>query len=768
MLKSRSSKWIVLIALSLIAVVSGLSVWSANNTMQIDLDLTAEEGAWLDEHPLITVGSDPKYPPVEYYEEGAYKGISIDYLKWIEEHTVLDFQNVYITSWDEVLDRLKNKNIDMLSAAAKTPQRDRYMLFTEPFIVLETGIIGSDQIQSNLTSSDLAGLKVAVVSNYAIHDYLVNTHPEYDIEAVPDMEVGIKKVSFGLVDVLVADVGVASYTIDKLGITNLKLAGTFEYQYDLRFAIRDDWPELRGILQKALNQMPESEKRAINQKWIFLKRESSLRIQLVIMIAGIILFLVLGVFIWNRQLRRNVHMKTEELRRELVERVEIEGALEEARETLRQVIDLVPHSIYAKDHEGRFILVNRALAEFHGLPVEMIEGHLDIDIYKKDFNNDVSRYWFGDQDVKKGNKPIYIPDQSLIDINGTRHIYQVRKIPFSSGYDNAIGVLGVAVDITELKSTQDELAKLNEELESKVEKRTELLNDTNYRLKLSMHNLKLKGEELEDTNDELQATIQNLRETQSKLIESEKMAALGRLLSGLAHEMNTPVGIGITLTSFIMSEAERLQGMSKENVLTRQSLNHYLDSTVESAKILLRNLESASDMIEEFKHIAKDQNVKELKKFYLKDTLENILFSINPKFENTSFNVSLDCPDSIEMYGYPGMLYQVMTNLIINALIHGFRDQVQGEIQIHVKRIFDNVSIIVEDNGIGISEEDQPKVFEPFYTTKRGERTGLGLNIVYNIITSIMGGSIELESGEGVTRFKILIPKRIDLSKIKL
>ena len=761
----RKKYWVSLI---IGAVLVGLLLSAANNNSTVEIELTDSEKQWLADHPVINVSMDPQYPPVEFFENEVYQGISVDYLNWIEGQLDITFNYVYMPTWTEVLNNLRDKKLDLVPAAAKTPQRDRYMLFTEPHVTLPTAIIGTTDIRGDLSEANLSGLKVAVVSNYAIHDYLVNTHPEYIIEAVPNMEVGLKKVSFGLVDVLIADISVASYTIDQMGLTNLRAVGTFEYEYDLRIGVRDDWPILRDIMQKALDAMPESEQKAITQKWISLRQEGLLSRRDLMISAVVVLSIIVGGFVWNRVLKRQVSIKTEELRRELIERVEIEADLANTKETLREIIDLVPHIIYAKDHDGRFILVNKALAEFHGLPVEMMEGKLDIDIYKKDFSNDVSRFWQGDNVVKSQNQSFYIPDQHLVDINGDPHIYQFRKIPFHLKPDDRIGILGVGVEITELKNVQDELATLNEELESKVVKRTELLNDANYRLTLSMSNLKQKQNELVDINDELETTIRNLKDTQHRLIESEKMAALGRLLAGLAHEINTPVGIGITLTSFLSDEATRIKELAERKEIRRQELMNYLDSAVESTHVLLRNLESASDMIEEFKNISKEQKVDDLKQYNLKDAIEKILFSINPKLENNPHHVFLECPDDIVMHGYPGMLYQVITNLVINAVMHGFDDQENGTVKISAKRVFDHVSIFVEDDGRGIPKEDQDKIFEPFYTTKRGERTGLGLNIVYNIVTSIMGGIIELESTSNGTRFKIIIPKRIDLGKIKL
>ena len=237
--------------------------------------LSAQERNWLAAHPVITLAADPDYPPIEYFDEnGEYCGIAADYVALIEKKLDFRFKILHLQSWDEILDKAKSRQIDMFGAAAETPQRSKYMLFTRHFVEFPSVIIVRKNVSRSLSLEKLEGMKVAVVSGYADHDYIKNNYPNLQLDEVPTVATGLRKVSFGMVDALVANLAAATYYIEKEGITNLHLAGNTGYTYRLGFGVRKDWPELFNILENGLAQIEPNEKEAIFKKWVHLEHES--------------------------------------------------------------------------------------------------------------------------------------------------------------------------------------------------------------------------------------------------------------------------------------------------------------------------------------------------------------------------------------------------------------------------------------------------------------------------------------------------------------
>ncbi len=274
-----------------------------------------------------------------------------------------------------------------------------------------------------------------------------------------------------------------------------------------------------------------------------------------------------------------------------------------------------------------------------------------------------------------------------------------------------------------------------------------------------------RTKEIEDKNSELKKTLDQLTSMQTQLVESEKMAALGGLVAGVAHEINTPVGIGITAASYMDEKSREFDVMFKENKMKRSDLEKFTETMLQSSTIILSNLNRAADLIQSFKQVAVDQSSEDKRNFKLAGYMHEILLSLRPKLKRTSHHIEVDCNDNIELNNYPGAFSQIMTNLIMNSIIHGFDQKEDGTISIKATESEDKKSIhlIYSDNGKGIPKENLKKIFEPFFTTKRGQGgSGLGLHIIYNIVSQKMGGSISVESEVGTgTTFFINIPKEV-------
>ena len=252
-----------------------------------------------------------------------------------------------------------------------------------------------------------------------------------------------------------------------------------------------------------------------------------------------------------------------------------------------------------------------------------------------------------------------------------------------------------------------------------------------------------------------------LKRTQKQLVQSEKMAALGRLVAGVAHEINTPIGVGITAASHMADETEDIIKLYNNDQMKRDDLEDYLEMIWDTSDMILKNLNNASELISNFKQVAVDRTDNKKRKFNLKDYLRDVLVSLKPKLNNTNHKVKINGPDDLKVDTYPGAISQIITNFTVNSLRHAFEDKESGMIEINIAEKDNVVELKYSDNGRGMDEEEQEKMYEPFYTTKRGEGgTGLGLNLVYNLVTSTLNGKIDCESNPGQgTTFAIKFPK---------
>jgi len=261
---------------------------------------------------------------------------------------------------------------------------------------------------------------------------------------------------------------------------------------------------------------------------------------------------------------------------------------------------------------------------------------------------------------------------------------------------------------------------------------------------------KMEGMVSERT-EQLQHSLDQLKQTQSHLIKSEKMASLGRLVAGVAHEMNTPIGIAITSATFLRDNTNSFIDKISNEQITKRSLNKFLEETTESSQLIYNNVLRASDQIANFKLVSVDVTSEAYRKFNVSDYLSQVIATLKPKFKNNNANhkISLLCQSDIEVKTDPGALSQIFTNLIINSLTHGFEYNQEGSININVKLIGNMLTIDYQDNGIGMNQETHKNIFEPFYTTKRGTGgSGLGMNIVYNLVTQKFKGTVVCESEE--------------------
>jgi signal transduction histidine kinase len=268
--------------------------------------------------------------------------------------------------------------------------------------------------------------------------------------------------------------------------------------------------------------------------------------------------------------------------------------------------------------------------------------------------------------------------------------------------------------------------------------------------------------ELRASKEHAESALTDLREAQQNLIAAEKLAALGGLVAGVAHEVNNPIGISLTVAS---SFARRCEDFAREvdaGPLRRSRLDEFLEGGRDAANQLVANLQRAGELVQSFKQVAVDRSHADRRQFDLKESTDQIIASLRPVLKKSQISLTVDVPAGIIMDSYPGSYGQVLTNLFLNSVIHAFPDGRAGQVIIEARQINgDDVDIFVSDDGIGMNEETQRRALDPFFTTRRNEGgTGLGLHIIFNLVTQQLGGRLTFESKLGWgTRFRISIPR---------
>lgn len=313
--------------------------------------------------------------------------------------------------------------------------------------------------------------------------------------------------------------------------------------------------------------------------------------------------------------------------------------------------------------------------------------------------------------------------------NGAERYVLVNSGPVHDFKNNFIAVMVAFLDITELHLAETQLQTLNRDLENRVESRTL---------------------ELRNTNVNLQIAIDELKETQNQLIETEKMAGLGSLVAGVAHEINTPIGVSVTAAS-LMEELTNLLGTRfHENKMTRSELELYIKKASQTSRVILSNLERASQLIQSFKLISVDQSTDQLRNFHPVLYFQDVFKSLHPPDKKIRLDIQVEGDRSAVISSYPGAFSQILTNLYMNSCIHAFEDRNEGTIFANLEFSAKGMQFEFRDNGKGMSSEIQRQIFTPFFSTKRNRGgTGLGMHIVYNLVSQKLSGQIKVFSTEG-------------------
>jgi len=449
----------------------------------------------------------------------------------------------------------------------------------------------------------------------------------------------------------------------------------------------------------------------------------------------------------HHQLEERVRERTADLedanlllQKEVKERHAAEEQLSRLHREYELILNSAGEGIYGLDTEGRITFVNSAGLHILGYgEAELIGSHLH------DFQHHVR--WDGEPYDREDCPVCVAYGEGRKNRGGESYfsrkdgaVFPVEFVgtPIVEG-DTIVGTVVVFEDITVRKQAERDLLALTETLERRVMERTARLDAANL---------------------ELRETLGQLEQTQAQLVQSGKMAALGDLVAGVAHEINTPVGVGVTAASHLENKTREIVLLHGEGRMKRGDLDRYLALCQEAANLIFSNLNRAAELIRSFKQVAVDQSGEGRRTFPVKEYLAEVCLSLRPVLKKTSHRLDISCSEDLVLNSYPGALSQIVTNFITNSLTHAYDGDEVGSLLIDLSLQGGNVLFKYTDDGKGMTEEQVSHAFDPFFTTNREKGgSGLGLHIVYNLVTQKLLGTITCESKPGKgTSFVLLFP----------
>jgi PAS domain S-box-containing protein len=430
----------------------------------------------------------------------------------------------------------------------------------------------------------------------------------------------------------------------------------------------------------------------------------------------------------------SLNLMSAALRERIAQLEESQRRLRESEERFRTLFDMTPLPLSVSDQDGRIIGANQALVRTFGTPLHELIGKRSDQVTFWASPNERQRIWneFRQHGVVHGEMAdVVLPDGGP---------GQVAIWSSSLMLDGRHAIIWALLDLTQEMQAKQQLRELNDALESRVRERSAAL---------------------EQANRDLSNALETLQRTQHDLIAAEKMASLGSLVAGIAHELNTPIGNSLLASTALDDRVQEFTQTIANGSVRRSTLNHHLEEVQLACGLISSSLEKAAALIASFKQIAVDQTNDQRRHFRLQAVALDTVATYTPRLRRSAIQMEVDVPPELELDSYPGSLYQVFNNLINNALMHAFEDRQCGQLWLSARTTENRqVEIVFRDDGIGMPEEVLRHVFDPFFTTKMGNGgTGLGMNIVYNIATGVMGGRIAIDSapGEGTT-IRLVVP----------
>lgn len=422
------------------------------------------------------------------------------------------------------------------------------------------------------------------------------------------------------------------------------------------------------------------------------------------------------------------------LRERIAQLEQSQQRLSESEARFKTLFDMAPLPLTVSDRDGRIVAANRAVTHTFGAGAARLIGKRsdEVPFWASTLERDrIWKMYQTDGAVHGAIAGVLLPDGSV----GSVAIWSS-----SLTLDGNDSIIWALLDLTEELNAKRELKDLNVSLETRVRERSAAL---------------------ERANADLSAALQTLQHTQDELLAAEKMASLGSLVAGIAHELNTPIGNSLLASTALRDRVVEFDLHVAAGALRRSELTAHLEEVRMASQLISGSLHKAAELISSFKQIAVDQTNDQRRRFDLLSAVHDTMATYMPRLRRAECEVVLQIPERLSFDSYPGALYQVLNNLVNNTLNHAFDQRKGGTITVRAETVDDDiVELMFSDDGVGMQDDVLRRVFDPFFTTKMGQGgTGLGMNIVYNIVTGVLGGRITIDSAPDVgTAVRMLLP----------
>ncbi len=680
-------------------------VISENITPIVEPLFTAKEKTWLAKHRKMRIGIDSSWPPFEFLDSaGVYHGMVLDFVKLFNERLGIDMQPVKGLNWSQVMEQARNGEIDVLPAVMRSEERARHLNFTQPYLSFPMVILTHKNAPLISGIEGLAGKRVALIKGYITEELVAANHPELQPVRFENIHQALKALSEREVDAYIDNIPAITYAIQKLGLEDLRVAAPTPYSFDLAFGIRKDWNELVGILDKLIDTIPQTEKRAVTQSWLNFRVETKTDWQLVFLATGIVL-LVAGtilaiILIWNRRLHREVAWR----KRVEVNLKENQQILEQQTNVLTTVLNSISQGLVAFDKDLRLLAWNRKLTEIRGYPPEMLTvGKGFADFMRFDLDNDEFRH----------SDPGITLDQLL----GRAMEFETHHLERQRPDGNVIEILGGPIPGGGFVSTYEDISE-RKRAEEKLHAANEITEAANLELK--------------------------------KLDQLKSM-----FIASMSHELRTPLNSIIGFTGII------LEGMSGDlNERQKDQLGR-----VNGAAHHLLNL--INDVIDISKIEAQRIDVFP-EPLILNELIEEAVGTVQTQLEGKGLTLTVDVPQGMSLVTDRKRLLQCILNFLSNAVKYSDEGLIKisarstdGEVEI---TIADNGIGIPE---VALKKLFRPFERLQSYMSVKAGGTGLGLYLTKKIATELLQGAVSVESqvGKGST-FCLRVAKILSVNNV--
>ena len=696
------------------------AIYHRLNYQNNELAFTNQEQRYLESHPVIRF-SEVNWHPLSIVENGKFSGLMADYLDIISAKTGIEFTLVEEKTWPDVIKAFEQKRIDLIPGITDIEQHASSGIISKEFSFFNFGIVMGEDASFIDTLSELSNKTIALPKGDPVFYFIKKQYPEAKIIETSSMEKALSLVQKKQADAYIGHMAVAIHQLETR-FQRLKIVGQLEDGFSHRIMVHDDQQILLSIVNKVLASIDDTTHHAIRQRWVKRSIKTAVDYEVIYWIV-MGFFIITLIFIYSyrrvRMAQKLVSQSHDELSQSMAE-------LQEQKEIFE--------TLFYDTSDGLLLMKNGIYTDCNNAAVSMLG-----------LEEKIQLIGLTPVDISPAQQP-----NGQISVEQRRNIDDLCSNNGSQRFEWVFKKANEQLFWVEIVLTQ--IIRNNEKIIHVV------WRDINDKKQLEEAQV-THNAQLINSNLELESSLKELKEAQQQLIESEKMASLGGLVAGVAHEINTPIGIGLTAATHFLELNENIDKKYQQQKMKKSDFDNYLGVSKEIAELLMRNLERTAELVRSFKQVSVDQSSSKSRVFNVSQYLEEILTSIHHVFKKSQITINVNCPNDLTINGCPGSFSQIISNLVINASIHAFPEK-KGTINIKISLINEQLSLLIIDDGVGIKSENLKKIFEPFYTTNRDNGgSGLGLNIVYNIVTNQLHGKInctsELNQG---TVFNISFP----------